>query len=72
MPVPGNWELNGHGFPIYTNVDYIFHSDPPNIKCPALAIVEGDAISCVFMLFVSLGFGGIPVHHEALIGPLLA
>eukprot|EP00435_Cladocopium_sp_Y103_P061169 s423_g22.t2 len=32
MPVPGNWELNGYGFPIYTNVDYIFHSDPPNIR----------------------------------------
>jgi len=32
MPVPGNWELNGHGFPIYTNVDFIFENDPPNIK----------------------------------------
>ncbi|CAJ1338284.1 unnamed protein product [Effrenium voratum] len=32
MPVPANWELNGYGFPIYTNVDYIFHSDPPNIR----------------------------------------
>eukprot|EP00930_Biecheleria_cincta_P030961 TRINITY_DN21459_c0_g3_i1.p1 TRINITY_DN21459_c0_g3~~TRINITY_DN21459_c0_g3_i1.p1 ORF type:complete len:1349 (+),score=180.65 TRINITY_DN21459_c0_g3_i1:346-4047(+) len=31
MPVPGNWELNGYGFPIYTNVIYIFESDPPNI-----------------------------------------
>lgn len=32
IPVPGNWELNGYGFPIYTNVDYIFETDPPNIK----------------------------------------
>jgi len=32
MPVPGNWELNGHGIPIYTNVIYNFHTDPPNIK----------------------------------------
>lgn len=32
MQVPGNWELNGYGFPIYTNVDYIFHCDPPNIR----------------------------------------
>eukprot|EP00931_Biecheleriopsis_adriatica_P116546 TRINITY_DN92180_c0_g1_i1.p1 TRINITY_DN92180_c0_g1~~TRINITY_DN92180_c0_g1_i1.p1 ORF type:complete len:1238 (+),score=243.82 TRINITY_DN92180_c0_g1_i1:25-3738(+) len=32
MPVPGNWELNGHGFPIYTNVIYTFHTDPPNIR----------------------------------------
>ena len=22
--VPGNWELQGYGFPIYTNVDYVF------------------------------------------------
>eukprot|EP00405_Crypthecodinium_cohnii_P013196 CAMPEP_0206442070 /NCGR_PEP_ID=MMETSP0324_2-20121206/13619_1 /ASSEMBLY_ACC=CAM_ASM_000836 /TAXON_ID=2866 /ORGANISM="Crypthecodinium cohnii, Strain Seligo" /LENGTH=1304 /DNA_ID=CAMNT_0053909875 /DNA_START=80 /DNA_END=3994 /DNA_ORIENTATION=+ len=29
MPVPGNWELNGYGFPIYTNVIYVFESDPP-------------------------------------------
>ena len=20
MPVPGNWELNGYGFPIYVNI----------------------------------------------------
>mmetsp|Transcript_150899 Transcript_150899/g.484956 ORF Transcript_150899/g.484956 Transcript_150899/m.484956 type:complete len:1278 (+) Transcript_150899:286-4119(+) len=32
MPVPGNWELNGHGYPIYTNVIYNFHSDPPWIR----------------------------------------
>ncbi|CAE7748785.1 lacZ, partial [Symbiodinium necroappetens] len=32
MPVPGNWELNGYGFPIYTNVDFIFKCDPPNIR----------------------------------------
>ena len=29
--VPGNWELQGHGFPIYTNVDYIFEHQPPKI-----------------------------------------
>eukprot|EP00929_Paragymnodinium_shiwhaense_P078999 TRINITY_DN41006_c0_g1_i1.p1 TRINITY_DN41006_c0_g1~~TRINITY_DN41006_c0_g1_i1.p1 ORF type:complete len:1244 (+),score=201.97 TRINITY_DN41006_c0_g1_i1:43-3774(+) len=32
IPVPGNWELNGYGYPIYTNVIYTFHSDPPHIK----------------------------------------
>jgi len=32
MPVPGNWELNGKGFPIYTNVVYTFHTDPPLIR----------------------------------------
>lgn len=31
MPVPGNWELNGSGYPIYTNVIYTFVTDPPNI-----------------------------------------
>lgn len=32
MPVPGNWELNGAGFPIYTNVKYIFDTNPPLVK----------------------------------------
>lgn len=31
IAVPGNWELHGHGFPIYTNVDYIFEHRPPRI-----------------------------------------
>jgi hypothetical protein len=30
--VPGNWELQGHGFPIYTNVNYIFEHTPPAIS----------------------------------------
>jgi len=29
MPVPGNWELNGSGIPIYVNDRYEFHKDPP-------------------------------------------
>jgi beta-galactosidase len=32
IPVPANWELCGHGFPIYTNVEYIFEHNPPKIK----------------------------------------
>ena len=32
IPVPGNWELNGWGFPIYTNVKYIFEHKPPIIE----------------------------------------
>eukprot|EP00927_Polykrikos_kofoidii_P079630 TRINITY_DN76423_c0_g1_i1.p1 TRINITY_DN76423_c0_g1~~TRINITY_DN76423_c0_g1_i1.p1 ORF type:complete len:1270 (+),score=188.45 TRINITY_DN76423_c0_g1_i1:93-3902(+) len=32
IPVPGCWELNGYGFPIYTNVIYPFHSEPPRIR----------------------------------------
>ena len=29
MPVPGNWEINGYGVPIYTNVNYPFPKNPP-------------------------------------------
>jgi beta-galactosidase len=31
IPVPGNWELNGHGIPIYVNITYPFTKDPPHI-----------------------------------------
>ena len=31
IPVPSNWELEGHGKPIYTNVKMPFHNDPPNV-----------------------------------------
>ncbi|MBO7199534.1 MAG: beta-galactosidase [Alistipes sp.] len=31
MPVPGNWELNGFGYPIYTNIVYPFPKNPPYI-----------------------------------------
>ncbi|GAB3427277.1 beta-galactosidase, LacZ type [Niabella aquatica] len=31
MPVPGNWELNGYGIPIYTNIKYPFPVNPPFI-----------------------------------------
>ena len=31
MPVPGNWELNGYGTPIYTNITYPFPKNPPFI-----------------------------------------
>ena len=31
MPVPGNWEINGCGVPIYTNVTYPFPKNPPFI-----------------------------------------
>jgi beta-galactosidase len=29
LPVPANWELHGHGTPIYYNVAYPFPPDPP-------------------------------------------
>ena len=31
MPVPGNWEINGFGYPIYTNIVYPFPKNPPYI-----------------------------------------
>lgn len=31
IPVPGNWELNGFGLPIYTNIIYPFPKNPPFI-----------------------------------------
>lgn len=31
IPVPGHWELNGFGKPHYTNVNYPFPVDPPNV-----------------------------------------
>ena len=32
IDVPGNWELQGFGFPMYTNVQYIFEHTPPAIR----------------------------------------
>ncbi|MEX0289559.1 MAG: glycoside hydrolase family 2 TIM barrel-domain containing protein [Flavobacteriaceae bacterium] len=31
IPVPSNWELHGHGIPIYTNIIYPFPKNPPFI-----------------------------------------
>jgi beta-galactosidase len=31
IEVPSNWELKGYGVPIYTDVEYPFPCDPPNI-----------------------------------------
>ncbi len=30
IPVPSNWEMEGYGLRIYTNVEYPFAKDPPN------------------------------------------
>jgi len=32
FPIPGNWELKGYGFPIYTNAEYPFPKNPPFLK----------------------------------------
>jgi len=31
IEVPGHWQLQGHGSPAYTNVNYPFPVDPPNV-----------------------------------------
>jgi beta-galactosidase len=31
IPVPANWQLNGHGEPAYTNVRFPFPIDPPRV-----------------------------------------
>jgi len=31
IQVPGTWELQGYGVPVYTNVVYPFPADPPNV-----------------------------------------
>ena len=31
IEVPGNWELQGFGLPIYTNIKYVFPTNPPFI-----------------------------------------
>ena len=30
IPVPSNWEMQGHGLKIYTNIKYPFEKNPPN------------------------------------------
>ena len=31
IPVPSNWQVHGHGIPLYTNSEYPFHVDPPKV-----------------------------------------
>lgn len=31
IPVPSNWQMQGYGSPLYTNVTYPFHKDPPRV-----------------------------------------
>lgn len=31
IPVPGNWEFNGYGVPVYTNIIYPFPVNPPYV-----------------------------------------
>src|SRR5690606_29268098 len=31
IPVPSNWQLHGHGVPLYTNSEYPFAADPPRV-----------------------------------------
>ena len=31
LPVPSNWQMHGHDFPVYTNVKYPIPMDPPHV-----------------------------------------
>ncbi|MDO4574152.1 MAG: glycoside hydrolase family 2 TIM barrel-domain containing protein [Planctomycetia bacterium] len=31
LAVPGNWQVQGYDYPIYTNIPYPFKADPPNV-----------------------------------------
>ncbi len=31
ITVPGNWQTQGHGVPLYTNITYPFQKDPPRV-----------------------------------------
>ena len=34
IPVPGDWQMNGYGYPVYTNVAYDFSYDPKPPEVP--------------------------------------
>ena len=31
IPVPSNWQMHGYGVPLYVNIKYPFHQDPPRV-----------------------------------------
>ena len=31
IAVPGNWQTQGYGVPVYTNITYPFQKDPPRV-----------------------------------------
>ena len=37
LPVPSNWQMHGYGIPVYTNIKYPFHVDPPCVMGEPLA-----------------------------------
>ena len=36
--VPGSWETQGFGVPVYTNIKYIFHANPPHVDSGDLPV----------------------------------
>lgn len=46
MPVPGNWELNGCGKPMYTNIRYPIPYDPPYVPVDNPAGVYRRTFDC--------------------------
>ena len=47
IPVPSDWQMHGYDYPIYTNIQYPFHADPPlNVKdtnAPQMENLQADA-----------------------------
>ncbi|QQE77951.1 glycoside hydrolase family 2 TIM barrel-domain containing protein [Alicyclobacillus sp. SO9] len=52
ITVPGNWELQGFGHPIYTNVKYPFRMDDPSDRHLLAASTEGDQSHVLYPPFV--------------------
>ncbi len=46
MPVPGNWEMNGFGKPMYTNIRYPIPYDPPYVPVDNPAGVYRRTFEC--------------------------
>jgi beta-galactosidase len=66
IPVPSNWQLEGHDYPIYVNIHYPFPCDPPNIDHEfnpvgsyrtTFTVAEGWAGKRVFLHFAGVQSG---------------
>ena len=61
MPVPGLWELNGYGSPIYVNVGYPWQNQHPNT--PPIVPQEGNHVGQYRRVFdMDASWAGKPVY----------